>query len=333
MDDILSENTILVTGVTGLLGGAVARALLQEGCRVRAMARIPERAGSLADLGAEIVEADLADLPSLERAVSDCQVVFHFAAALAGDFVSRDYFHQVNVDGTLQLAKAALSGGVKCFLHASTAWVYGYTAAPGTTESSPYRISHDLYIDTKIEAERRLQQLCQENGLPLVIIQPSEVYGPGDRTWTLGPIHYLKAGRLLLVDQGSGVIQPIYVADVVRGTLAAARRGRAGEAYLLCGPEVVTLKRYYAELARMVGSKQPSSIPWWLAVPVVSLAEGWSALVHRPPLFSRTMLRSNTMRASYDGSKAQTELGFIPQVSLEAGMAEVAAWLDSPVRR
>ena len=66
---------------------------------------------------------------------------------------------------------------------------------------------------------------------------------------------------------------------------------------------------------------------------MVSLAEGWSALVHRPPLFSRTMLRSNTMRASYDGSKAQAELGFVPQVSLEAGMAEVAAWLDSPVRR
>jgi dihydroflavonol-4-reductase len=114
--------------------------------------------------------------------------VFHFAGALADEFASEAYFHQVNVDGTLHLAEAAFTAGVELFLHTSTAWVYGYAASPETSERSPYLVSQDPYIDTKIEAEQRLQQLRQERGLPLVIVQPSEVYGPNDKHWTLTPL-------------------------------------------------------------------------------------------------------------------------------------------------
>lgn len=328
MDDVFFGKTVLVTGATGLLGGAVAKALLQEGHHVRAMARNPQRAQSLARQGAEVVQADMADLPSLERAVSGCQVVLHFAAAL-DEFASQAYFYKVNVEGTLHLAQAALAAGVERFLHTSTCWVYGYAASPATTERSSYLISGDLYIDTKIEAERRLQQLHRERGLPLVIVQPSEVYGPGDRHWTLIPLRYIQAGKMVLVSGRSGVIQPIYVDDVVAGILAAARRGRIGEAYLLCGPEEVALSRYYSEFARMLGRKWIPSIPGWLAMTVAIAMESLSAVTHRPPLFSRGMVRSNTMHASYDGSKASVELGFTPQVSLEAGMSGVAAWLSA----
>ncbi|HEX9028636.1 MAG TPA: SDR family NAD(P)-dependent oxidoreductase, partial [Anaerolineales bacterium] len=191
MYDILAGKTILVTGASGLLGGAVAQALLRQGHTVRAMTRSLPRARSLAEQGAELVQADMTDPASLARAVSGCAVVFHFAGVLADEYAGAAYFHQVNVTGSLQLARAALANGVERFLHTSTAWVYGYTAAPGTDERSPYRLSADLYIDTKIEAEQRLQQLRRESGLPLVIIQPSEVYGPGDRHWTLTPLRYL----------------------------------------------------------------------------------------------------------------------------------------------
>jgi nucleoside-diphosphate-sugar epimerase len=329
MNDILSSKTVLVTGATGLLGEAVAKALLQEGYKVRAMTRSLQRAEALASLGAEVVQADMTDLASLERAVSGCQVIFHFAGALAGDFASEAYFHKVNVEGALTLAQAALAAGVERFIHTSTAWVYGYAASPATTERSPYLISGDLYIDTKIEAERCLQQLRLERGLPLVIVQPSQVYGPGDRHWTLTPLRFIQAGKMILVDGGRGVIQPIYVEDVAAGVLAAAKRGRIGEAYLLCGPEEVTLRRFYGEFARMLGRKWIPSIPGWLGMSVASAMESLSALTHRPPLFSRPLVRGNTMVASYDGSKARAELGFTPQVSLQAGMSRVAEWLAS----
>ena len=88
MEDIFFGKTILVTGASGLLGGAVAKALLAEGHQVRAMARNLERAQPLAGLGAEVVQADMTDLSSLERVVQGCQVVLHFAGALTGDFAN-----------------------------------------------------------------------------------------------------------------------------------------------------------------------------------------------------------------------------------------------------
>jgi nucleoside-diphosphate-sugar epimerase len=327
MGDIFSGKTTLVTGASGLLGGAVAKALLEKGHQVRAMTRSLPRAQSLARQGAEVIQADMTDPASLQRAVSDCQIVLHFAGALTGDPGDAAYFRQVNVEGTLYLAQAALAAGVERFLHTSTAWVYGYDAGPGTSERSPYLISEDAYIDTKIEAERRLQQLRAERGLPLVIIQPSEVYGPGDRHWTLMPLRFIQTGKMILVNGGSGVIQPIYVDDVVAGVLAAARRGRIGEAYLLCGPEVVTLKRFYGEFAHMLDRKWTPSVSERLARVLVAVMESWSSLTHRPPLFSRSTLRGNSMHASYDGDKACEELGFTLRVSLQAGMAAVSAWL------
>lgn len=327
MDDIFFGKTILVTGASGLLGGAVAKKLLEEGYQVRLMTRSLSRSQPLARQGAAVVQADMTDPASLERAVSGCQVVLHFAGVLTGDRDDAVYFHQVNVEGTMHLAQAALAAGVELFLHTSSAWVYGFDAGLGTTENSPYLISGDAYTDTKIEAERRLQKLRAERGLPLVIIQPSEVYGPGDRHWTLIPLRLIQTRKMILVNGGSGVIQPIYVDDVVAGALAAARRGRIGEAYLLGGPEVVTLKRFYGEFANMLGRKWMPSAPAWLAEMLAAFMESWSSLTHRPPLFSRSMLRGNIRQASYDSNKACEELGFSPQISLQAGMAEVSAWL------
>jgi nucleoside-diphosphate-sugar epimerase len=335
MVDILSSpKTILVTGATGLLGEAVTKVLLKEGHHVRAMARSLQRAQPLGDLGADIIPGDMTDLPFLERAVSGCQVVFHFAGILTGDSSSKDLFHQVNVEGTRYLAKTAKASGVQLFIHASTAWVYGWDACAGTTEHSAYRISQDLYIDTKIKAEYELQQLRRE-GLPLVIVQPSQVYGPKDRHWTLTPLRLMQSGMMFLVNGGCGLIQPIYVDDVVEGIIAAARRGRIGETYLLCGQEAISMKRYYSYLGEMIGQQAFPSLPGSIMMVVASLIERFSALMHRHPLISTAEVRSNMMNASYSGDKAYNELGFIPQIHLEEGMAKVAAWLaeEKPLKK
>jgi dTDP-glucose 4,6-dehydratase len=196
MDDIFSGKKILVTGATGLIGGGVAQALLKQGCQIRAMVRNSERAAPLAHQGFEVVLGDMADSPALERAVAGCQVVLHFASALGDEFASPAYIHKVIVDGTLKLAEVALTVGVERFVHTSTSWVYGYKAGPGATEQSPYTFSHDPYIDSKIEAEQGLLQMYRAQGLPLVIVQPSIVYGPGDRHWTVKPLRFSALLRL-----------------------------------------------------------------------------------------------------------------------------------------
>jgi nucleoside-diphosphate-sugar epimerase len=182
----LAGKRIFVTGATGLLGRGVCRRLLEEGAGVVGLVRSRERAKDLEALGATLVQGDLSrpDL-GLDDAVHGCDVVVHCAGVMSPDFAKRRaYFRAVNVEGTRLVAEAALAAGVERFVYVSTAWVYGFDATPGTDESSPRHPSGDNYCDTKLETEELVRTLRAERGLPAIIVQPTEVYGPGDRSWT-----------------------------------------------------------------------------------------------------------------------------------------------------
>lgn len=314
---------VLVTGATGLIGGMTAKRLLADGARVRAMARQPGRAAGLAAAGAEVVAGDMTDAQSLERAVRGCQAVFHFAGTLANEFRPLSYFRQVNVEGTRRLALAALAARVERFVHCSTAWVYGMAAAPETDETSSHRYSGEPYCDTKLDAEEVVRGLAHEKGLPAVIVQPTEVYGPDDENWTLGPLELIRSGQMILAGGGAGLVQLVYQDDVVEGILAAARRGRVGEAYLIGGAKPVTIREYFTGLARIAGRERLLSAPGWLAVTLAGVLEFASRLTGRPPRFTRGAVRGTMVHATYRTDKARTELGFYPRVDFGDGLQRV----------
>lgn len=322
------DKRILVTGATGLLGGNVARRLVEEGARVRGMVRNPAKAQWLVAEGIEIVQGDVVNADLVRRAMEGCQVVFHFAGIL-GEFKPWSEFRRVNVDGTRTVAEAAIDARVERFIHAGTVWVYGLNAGAGTNEECPRCPSGEPYCDTKIEGEEVVLKLHAERGLPAVIVQPSEVYGPRDETWTLGPVGLLKQGRLMLPNSGRGLIHPLYVADAVEGILVAAKRGKVGEAYILCGPEVLTIGEFFSHYARMLGRERIRSMPGRSMLAVAGLLEWFSGLSGQPPLFTRSSVRAVMMHASYDGSKAARELEFSPQTTVEEGMKNVQSWLAS----
>lgn len=321
---------VLVTGATGLIGGKIASRLLAMGAAVRVLARTPEKASRLADAGAEVVRGDMTDAASLRTAVRDCRAVFHFAGVLGDEFKPWSYFREVNVDGTRTLAEAALENGVERFVHTSTVAVYGFDAPSGTNERTPRARTGDPYSDTKREGQEVVEQLARDRGLSAIIVQPSQVYGPGDETWTAGPVRLALAGKLVLPGGGRGLLQPIFVDDLAEGILAAARKGETGEAYILCGPEVVTVADFFGRLARMAGREKIPSIPAWLALSTAGLAEVWSRLSGRPPAFSRSAVRFVTQKkTTFDGKKAADALGFHPKTSLEEGLAAVRVWLEA----
>ncbi len=251
----LRGKDILVTGATGFIGSRVALELVKIGARVRALVRNAAKAEALGRSGISVVLGDMAEPASLAGAVRGCQAIFHFAGT-TNEFKPRAHFERVNVDGTRLLAEAALKERVERFIHVSTVWVYGLSSGPGVCETSPCTPSGQAYADTKLEAERAVRRLIDEKGLPAVIIQPSEVYGPGDPNWTERPIELIKSGRMILAGGGKGLIQPVFIDDLVRGVLAAAERGGLGETYILCGPEVVTVREYFSYFAAMVGKKR-----------------------------------------------------------------------------
>jgi nucleoside-diphosphate-sugar epimerase len=322
----LSGATVAVTGATGLIGCRVAHALLRRGARVRALVRTPGRADQLLQLGADIRRFDLEDPSSFRRHMSGCQVVFHFAAVL-NEFLSYRHYRSSNVEGTRALAEAAVAEGVERFIYASTVWVHGMGYGLNINEESPTVPSSSYYASTKREAEHVIRSLHRDRGLPVIIVQPTQVYGPGDAIWTLRPIQLIQRNRMVFVGGGRGIIQPIYVDDVVTGILLAAEHGTVGETYLLCGDKSFTMAEFFGHYTRMLDKKPPPSLPRWLAFVVASLAEATAHVLQRPPLFTRQEVRAMTTQSTYDGSKALRELGFFPRTGLEQGIRAVDKWI------
>ena len=328
MEYSLKRKRALVTGATGLIGGGIARRLLLEGVSVVALIRNPAKATALADLGVELITGDITDLEAVSRAVKGCHIVYHLAGVL-NDFQPRIYYHKVNVGATEMLAKAALAAGVERFVHASTILVYGIETIGQVCETSPRITSSDNYADTKLEGEQLILRLVQEQRLPAIVIQPAEVYGPNDMAWTIYNINLIRSGKMFLVNGGTGLVQPIYIDDLIEGIIAATRKGVIGEAYIFGGSELVTLSTFFNYFARMVGKDNLPAVPLWLAHVAAILYEAIANFTHQPPTYTRQRVRYTNLKASYDTSKAEKQLGWGPKTSLSEGMHLVETWLKS----
>ncbi|GMR12790.1 MAG: NAD(P)-dependent oxidoreductase [Gemmatimonadota bacterium] len=316
----------LVTGATGFIGGHLAKGLADAGAKVVGLVRDAARAAPLVRAGADAIEGELTDHASLRRAMEGCDLVYHLAATVN---VNKpwSYYREVNVAGTEALAEAALAGGVQRFVYVSSVSVYGMGAGPGLDENSPHLTSRDAYADTKLEAERVIRRMISERGLPAVIAQPSQAYGPGDQNWTMTPIRLIRDGKLSLVNHGTGVIQPIFIDDLVDALVATARFGTVGSSYILCGDEVVTLHDYLARLSTMLDKPQPSSVPYWVAFSVAAVNELAAMALGYEPRLNRRAVRCQVLRTTFSGHKASRELGFDPSINIDEGMDRIAAWL------
>jgi nucleoside-diphosphate-sugar epimerase len=167
----LRDKKVLVTGATGFIGGRLTELLTTEdGVKVRALARAPSKAGRLASSGVEIVQGDLTDPASLQRAIEGCQIVFHCAALMHDAEATPEGFRQVNVEGARHMLDAALETGVERFIHISSIAVYGISPKEGTTETDPVQPTGIAYADSKIEVEQFAFKYYAERDLPLIFL-------------------------------------------------------------------------------------------------------------------------------------------------------------------
>jgi nucleoside-diphosphate-sugar epimerase len=315
----LKEKAVLVTGGTGFIGRHLVPRLRTAGASVRVLVRKADGARAPA-AEVEWVLGDLTDEASLREAVRGCQVVIHMAALLGDKFEPRSRFREVNVQGTRSLAEAALRSGVERFIHVSSVWAYGLVPSERIDETFPPRPSRTPYGDSKAECQETIERLCRERGLPAVIVQPGDVYGPEDQKWTLGPLDMMRSGKFTLVDHGKGVFQPVFVDDLAEGIVLAAERGRVGESYILTGEERTTFHEYFRQLGAIIGVHDLPSVPYWLAMTMASLAEGLARLTGTAPAFTRTGVRGTRRADGYSIQKARDALGFRPKTSLAEGI-------------
>ena len=307
---------VFVTGATGFVMGAVARALRARGDAVTALVRDPSRAAALAALGCELVGGDVvhptAAIPDLHRA----DALVHGAAIYEIGVTAerRRAMEETNVTGTRRLLDAARAAGTARIVYVSTIAAFGNTrgvvVAEGYRPTSP---PTSAYEDTK----RRAHDIALEagrGGAPIVIAQPGQVYGPNDHSAVGANFHALAEGRLRYrAFEGLG-LNLVHVDDLANGIVRALDRGRSGECYVL-GGEIATLGDAYRAVAEATGRGLPR-----LILP--------SALVR---LAGRLVPRMREIVSSADGvtfwatdAKARAELGTTPR-DLRTGMRDTFA--------
>jgi nucleoside-diphosphate-sugar epimerase len=272
------------------------------------------------------VEGDLRDQAAAGRLVYGTQAVLHVAAVYRTAGHPDAYYHDVNVGGTDHLLEAAARAGVRRFVHTSTVGVHGNVERPPADESAPIAPG-DIYQATKAEAEARALAFHRERGVPVVVVRPGAIYGPGE-TRLLKLFRAIARGRYAIVGSGRSFYHPVYIDDLVEGYLLALERPEAvGEAFILGGPRYVSQRELAEVIARHTGGRVlPFRVP---AAPLHwagALVEAVCVPLGLEPPLHRRRVEFWTKSRAFSIEKARRVLGYQPRVDVEEGVARTAQW-------
>ena len=318
----------LVTGASGFVGAAVARALLARGWETRCLVRAVSSRRNLEGLNVEVVTGDLMDVRSLDRALERCDALLHVAADYRLGVRDPSELYRANVDGTRNVLEAARRSGVPRIVYTSSVATIGIPAdgTPGNERTAVQlgdMIGH--YKRSKFLAEQVARDWARANAAHLVIVNPSTPIGPGEvkPTPTGQIIVDAACGRTpAYVDTGLNVV---HVDDVAEGHLLALERGRAGEQYIL-GGEDLPLRAILGIIAALVGRKPPRiRLPHAVVMPIAYVAEGYSRMSGRPTRVTVEGVRMSRKRMFFSSEKAIRELGYSWRPPQEA-FADAIRW-------
>jgi dihydroflavonol-4-reductase len=309
----------LVTGGTGFLGQNLVAALRARGDHVRVLAHT-EPTRRPADAGVEVVWGDIRDRRVVGQAARDMDYVIHTVSNFRKAGSDKHEARAVNVEGSLNVCRASKAAGVRQLVHCSTIGVHGSVKEVPATEETPFNPG-DLYQETKLEAEQEVWKFYESEGLPVTVIRPISIIGPGDLRM-LKLFRMIKNRRFVMVGGGEALFQPAYIDDVVQGFLLSVGNEKAiGEAFIVGGEEYVPLKT----LVQMIADEFDVGGPWIRVpmAPMLALARlcelGCAPLGIEPPLHRRRISFFQNNRA-FKVDKAKRLLGFAPQVGLREGL-------------
>jgi dihydroflavonol-4-reductase len=272
------------------------------------------------------VEGDLADGQGIESLVEGAQAVIHVAAVYRTAGHRDSYYRDINVGGTERLLEAAARCGVGRFVHTSSVGVHGNVTSPPADETAPLAPG-DIYQATKAEAERLAFSYHEQRGLPVVVVRPGAIYGPGE-TRLLKLFRAIARGRYAIVGSGRPYYHPVYIDDLVEGFLLALDRPEApGEAFLIAGPRYVSQAELAAVIARHTGGRVlPFRIPAWPLQLAGDICEALCVPFGIEPPLHRRRVDFWTKSRAFSIETARRLLGYAPRIDLEEGAARTAAW-------
>jgi nucleoside-diphosphate-sugar epimerase len=319
---------VLITGGAGFIGSHLVRRLLLRGHKVTSL---DQRAGmfdeELRTSGAVMLVGSVTEKADVDRAMAGQEVVYHLASPV-GDILESDAaYWAIEVGGTRHVLESARRHLVRRVVHCSTQGVHGIITEPLGDEDSPLA-PRDYYCYSKAEGEKVVGEFLAE-GMDIVIVRPTSVYGPGDTRGWLTLYRMAARGWFLMIGDGRTYNHPVYVENLVDlFELVAVAPNARGRTYLAGDEEPVTL----TQLVRSVGAALGRRVyivrfPWyraaWLGATVIESV--CRRIGFKPPVFRRRLSWFRTNRA-FRINRAREELGYTPQVGLHDGLRRTATW-------
>jgi nucleoside-diphosphate-sugar epimerase len=319
---------VLVTGASGLLGGAVATEIARAGHTVRTFQRRPSGLAGLVD-GVEDFLGSVTDVPAVVASLDGIDAIVHLAAkvSLTGDPAE---FDAVNIGGTRILLAAAREAGVARFVFVSSpsvahsgSSIVGDDALPATPEAA-----RGDYARTKAEAEL-VALAADSDDLRVVVVRPHLVWGPGDTQLVERIVDRARSHRLPLLGHGAALIDSIYVDNASSGIAAALERVDAvhGNSYVLTNGEPRPVAELIAGMCTAAGVPTPNwRVPAALARAAGSLVEVFWRIkpgVDEPPM-TRFLAEQLSTAHWFDQRRTREDLQWVPAVSLDEGFRRLA---------
>jgi len=323
---------VLVTGVTGFIGGHLARYLMMQGHYVRALVR--RESPALTEAGIELVLGDIADALTVRAAVQGVEIIFHLAAVRDVWGTPESVYQKVNVAGTRRLLEAAAEEGVHRFVYCSSVGVARYPGNLQADEMLPFSkpTSQVFYHRTKAQAE----QMALE--AQAVVVRPVIAYGPGDGDgFVTRLITLLARGQLLWVGNGRNHVDLVYIDDLVIGMYTALERGAAGRVYILSGTEPIQVRALVDKICKIMEVRLPR-----IRVPAsFARLAGWGMETFyqagsrvgivpngKEPFITRDKVATLTVDRGFSHARASQELGYWPRVDYDEGLRRTLDWLQ-----
>lgn len=316
----------LITGATGFTGSHLAYRLILKGHNVTCLVRPTSNYTQLEKAGCKIIFGDVRDRLWIEKVINEIDIIFHLAAIFRTWGLPNRVYYETHVEGTRNLLEVGFKKNIKKFIHCSTIGVHGSIKNPPGNENSPFNPG-DIYQRTKLEAEQLALKYYKEKNLPVVVIRPTGIYGPGDMRF-LKLFSAIAKKRFIMIGNGKTLWHPVYIDDLITGFELAMNTPKIeGETFIIGGPEYLTINTLVTEIAKALGVSPPNlSIP---AKPVQILGT-ICELIYKPfginpPIF-RSRVDFFTKNRDFSINKAREKIGYIPKYDIINGIRLTIEW-------